>query len=194
MCNIQIRGLKDGSHEFSFPLEKEFFEKFESALILDASLVADIVLEKRRSWMNLNFEINGTVTVPCDRCLDPLSLEIYCSESLPVRESGAAGTGGGRMDNISGDSESQGGLSEDVVLVEPDASELDLSQLLYDYVCINIPLVRRHPNGECNKQMIEKLAKFSAGDKSEIQSSDAKMSNSVDSPFAALKSMLENKK
>ena len=41
----------------------------------------------------------------------------------------------------------------------PDGGELDLSQDVYDYVCISLPLQRVHPEGECNQETTKYLSK-----------------------------------
>lgn len=177
-CKIQIKGLKDGKHDFTFPLDEKFFETFDNSLILKAQLLSTVELEKSKDWMNLSFSINGTVDVPCDRCLDPVTLPVSCSDSLPVRE-------------IRSESDA---FNTDIVAIEPGAEDVDLSQLFYDYVCINIPLVRVHPEGGCNEQMIEKLNQLCGNKKNSGRPEDAvEMIDSVDSPFAALKDLLNNK-
>ncbi len=41
----------------------------------------------------------------------------------------------------------------------PDEDELDLSQDVYDFVCISLPLQRVHPEGECNQETTKYLSK-----------------------------------
>lgn len=41
----------------------------------------------------------------------------------------------------------------------PDGVELDLSQDVYDFVCIALPLQRVHPDGECNEETTKYLSK-----------------------------------
>ena len=41
----------------------------------------------------------------------------------------------------------------------PEGDELDLSQDVYDYVCISLPLQRMHPEGECNQETTKYLSK-----------------------------------
>lgn len=40
----------------------------------------------------------------------------------------------------------------------PDGAELDLSQDVYDYVCISLPLKRVHPDQGCNQDTIGYLS------------------------------------
>ena len=41
----------------------------------------------------------------------------------------------------------------------PESGELDLSQDVYDFVCISLPLQRVHPEGECNQETTKYLSK-----------------------------------
>ena len=41
----------------------------------------------------------------------------------------------------------------------PEGAELDLSQDIYDYICISLPLQRVHPEGECNSETTKYLSK-----------------------------------
>ena len=41
----------------------------------------------------------------------------------------------------------------------PEGGELDLSQDVYDYVCISLPIQRVHPEGECNQETTKYLSK-----------------------------------
>ena len=40
----------------------------------------------------------------------------------------------------------------------PDGAELDLSQDVYDYVCISLPLKRVHPDQGCNQETVGYLS------------------------------------
>ncbi len=41
----------------------------------------------------------------------------------------------------------------------PEGDELDLSQDVYDFICIALPLQRVHPEGECNQETVKFLSK-----------------------------------
>jgi uncharacterized metal-binding protein YceD (DUF177 family) len=71
--------------------------------------------------------------------------------------------------------------------MDPTDGELDLTQFLYDYVCINLPLQKVHNEGECNPEMIAKLKNVSSGVQAKV------VEDNSNSPFSALKQMLEKK-
>ena len=125
---IDLRRLPIGTHQFDIQLDDAFFESLEKSEILRGDVACKATLNLREEDYQLNIAVRGTVFVVCDRCLDPMPLEIEDEqeifsddEELDNRES--------RIDN------------------------LDLSWLVYEIVSINIPIVHSHQAGECNKQM-----------------------------------------
>ena len=110
-----------------------FFESLEKSEILSGSVVCKATLNLREEDYQLNITVHGTVFVVCDRCLDPMPLdiedeqEIFSEDEVVPDETGKTRDGKGNC--------------------------LDLSWLAYEIVSINIPIVHSHQAGECNKQM-----------------------------------------
>ena len=131
---IDLKRLKIGTHEFEVTLDDGFFKNLEKTEVLGGKVEAKIALNLREEDYWLTIAVHGTVFVTCDRCLDPMSLEIDASEtSSPDDEMSA----------------------NESLNDEPKASNdvLDLTWLAYEIVSINIPVVHCHQAGECNKQM-----------------------------------------
>lgn len=168
---IQIKGLQIGKHTYNFPINGAFFRNFENSFILDADLQADVVLEKGSGWMNVGAEVTGDVTVECDRCLDDviLPMDFECSMAVKFAKS------------------VEDGDDDEFIIMDPTDSELDITQFLYDYVCLNLPLQKVHEDGECNQEMMQKLGSVNAaGEKSDEEVA-------ANSPFGALKGLFDNK-
>lgn len=167
---IQVKGLQPGKHEYEFSMDGPFFKQFENSMILDAQLDARVELEKGSGWMNLNCTVEGDVTVECDRCLDELELPVDFEASVAVKTA--------KTDDDPQD--------DGFIILDPTEGELDLTQFLYDYVCINLPLQKVHEEGECNPDMVAKLSQVSYGNQSEEPAAH--------SPFGALKGLLKEEK
>ncbi len=129
---VDLKRLPLGTHLFDFQLDSDFFSSLEKSEILSGEVVAKAVLNLREEDYQLNIAVQGTVFVVCDRCLDPMPLEINASEE--VTDEGLPVTG-------------------DPITHNPSPVTLDLSWLAYEIVSINIPIVHSHQPGECNKQM-----------------------------------------
>ena len=168
---IQIKGLQIGKHEYDFPIDGSFFREFENSQILDADLDAEVVLEKGSGWMNVEADITGYVTVECDRCLDDVELPMDFSCSMAVKFA----------KDLSDDD------GDEFIIMDPADGELDLTQFLYDYVCLNLPLQKVHQDGECNSEMMAKLAGVNSAAGKDV---DEVAQNS---PFGALKGLFDNK-
>ena len=168
---VQIKGLQIGKHQYDFPIDGSFFKNFENSQILDADLDAEVELEKGSGWMNVTAWVSGDVTVECDRCLDDVSLPVDFECSMAVKFAKS-------VEDDDGD---------EFIIMDPADSELDLTQFLYDYVCLNLPLQKVHREGECNKLMMEKLGNVNAHQ----QVSDDDLA--ANSPFGALKGLFDKK-
>ena len=168
---IQIKGLQIGKHYYEFPICGSFFKNFENSQILDADLQAEIELEKGGGWMNVTATVTGDVTVECDRCLDDviLPMDFDCTMAVKFAKS------------LEDDD------ADEFIIMDPTDCELDLSQFLYDYVCLNLPLQKVHEEGECNEQMIAKLGSVNAHSHKDDEELAA------NSPFGALKGLFDKK-
>ena len=125
---INLSRLPIGTHVFEIQLDSDFFASLEKSEILSGDVAAKIVLNLREESYKLNIAVRGTVFVVCDRCLDPMPLDINDEQEIWSEE-------------------------EENDLSSMTTHQLDLSWLAYEIVSINIPLVHSHQAGECNKHM-----------------------------------------
>ena len=78
-CIIPLNGWTEGRKEFQVSVGKEFFEAFDNSEILDANVRIDISVEKSLRVTDVDLELSGTLTVPCDRCLEDLVIPVETS-------------------------------------------------------------------------------------------------------------------
>lgn len=146
---IAYKGLSNGDHKFSWKLDKSFFELIGNTEIISNHLQVNLELEKQERMMILNFTIVGEVTVACDRCLDDLKIPLDRKTVLYVKFG-------------------KEWLEEDEnVLILPETDyELNISDLINEYVTLAIPLKKVHGNDAkgnslCNKEVTDKLRTLS---------------------------------
>ena len=128
---IELSRLPVGTHSFDIQLDNDFFASLEKTEILSGNISAKATLNLREEDYQLNIAVHGTVFVVCDRCLDPMPLDIDDEQEI-----------------FSEDEE-----DEETVHRKSSNRTLDLSWLAYEIVSINIPLVHSHQPGACNPQM-----------------------------------------
>ena len=167
---IPLNGLAAGMTEFSWQAGKEFFDSFENSEILGAHLDADVRVEKSGRYIGVDCDVRGEVTVECDRCLDELDMPIDVEIKLIVK-----------YGNEESSEEPQQGEREVIFIPETDA-EMDMSQIIYDYVCLSLPMQRMHDEGECNPEVMKRY-----GTPGEPEINEEEGAN----PFSALKDMFK---
>ena len=167
---IPLNGLTAGENHFSWQTGKEFFDSFENSEILDAHLDTDVRIEKSGRYIGVDCDVRGEVKVECDRCLDELELPVDVEIMLSVK-----------YGNEESSDEPQEGERE-VLFVPEDSAELDMRQIIYDYVCLSLPMQRVHEDGECNPDTM----KYYGAEVTEISEE-----NEGENPFSALKSLFK---
>ena len=167
---IPLDGLAAGRKEFFWQAGKEFFESFDNSEILDAELVVRASAEKSGRYVGVDCSVEGSVTVECDRCLDDLLMPVDVEILLSVK-----------FGEVESSDEHQEGERE-VIFVPEDNADLDMSQIVYDYVCLSLPMQRCHEDGECNPEVMKRLVAEPSERTDEVASN----------PFAALKELMGN--
>ena len=168
---IPLNGLTTGKREFDWRVGKEFFEAFENSEILGAELVASVMVEKSGRYLGIDCDVTGDVTVECDRCLDDLILPVDVEVRLSVK-----------YGDEEPSEEAHPGEREVIFVPETDA-ELDLSQIIYDYVCLSLPMQRTHELEDCNPEAIKY---YGACEDDSVVESEEEVN-----PFAALKDLFK---
>ena len=139
---IPFVGLKIGTHRYEFNIDKSFFEGVEDTLIEDAHVLIELAFEKKETMMIAEFSLSGTVATPCDRCNDPMEVNIHGDYRIVYK----FGT------EVSED--------ENLIILHPETFELDLSAPIYELLVISLPARKIHPEGECNEEVMDLYNKY----------------------------------
>ena len=170
---ISLNGLAQGRSEFCYRVGEEFFGTYGNSGISDADVAVQVAVEKANGFIGVDCSISGTVTLPCDRCLEPLTLPVDAFAQLSVKFGPEPAEAPLPME----------GEREILYLSDAD-TDLDLSQTVYDYTLLSLPMQKVHAEGECNPETLKYLCREEAA----VEAPEVEMN----SPFAALKAMMEN--
>jgi len=148
---IPFRGLKEGRHDFNFVVDNSFFEQFESSEVKKGVVNVQVELIKHSQFLELQFDINGKITVNCDRCLEPFVTRIIHQAMIYIR------FGEETLEQ-----------SDELLILADSVNEIHLDQLIYEYIHLALPIQRIHPEIEkmsgCNPEMMDKLNALDADD------------------------------
>ena len=145
---IPYVGLKIGIHEFNYQIDGKFFEAFEGSLISECQVHVKLELEKKETLFILNFFIDGTVNVVCDRCSENFDKKIFGDYQCIVKFKDA------RADFTNDDDE--------LIFISREDNFIETADLIYDYINLSLPIQLIHPDKEdgtpgCNPEVLKYL-------------------------------------
>ncbi|MCK9162923.1 MAG: DUF177 domain-containing protein [Bacteroidales bacterium] len=140
--SISFTPLTLGEHRFDFEVDKSLFDNFENEDILGANITLKVNLLKEERMLTLNFQFNGVLNVLCDRCLDPLEINIKGENTLFIK------FGEEYLEE-----------DDDVIVISNKEHKIDLSQHIYEYILLQKPMKCVHEISKCNSDIVERINK-----------------------------------
>lgn len=155
-----------------YHLDRAFFESIEESVITDAEVDLELIIEpvtNLRFQFHLNYE--GTVNVPCDRCLQPLSLDMEVHEGLEIILG----------DHIDDENDEQ-------ITLDVQDPIYDFSWIFYELLALHLPIQRTHDIEDCDPEILKYLVNEQPLDEEEDE--EALVLNPM---FQALKDKMDKK-
>ena len=142
---VQFGSLKEGFHDFKYQLTDEFFALIEQDLIQKGEVSVLLNLERFERHMSCTFTLSGWVKKNCDVCLSNLRYPVECTHNLHVKIT-----------------DKQIEEEPDLISIDSNAYELDLTNHLFDYVVLSLPMKLECKDAinreECDEKVLEMLA------------------------------------
>ena len=131
--------MREDSCRYTYELDDAFFAAIEAPEIQKGHLCVTLDVKKGIGVYHLSFHTEGQVTVPCDRCLDDMEMEVMTDNRLDVK------LGADYRDD------------ETCVTVPEEDGYIDVAWFLYEFIELSLPMQHVHAPGECNPQMMDAL-------------------------------------
>lgn len=147
--DVAFVGLKPGLHDYNYELDDKFFADYHPDFT-NCHAQIKLTLDKNTSFMMLKFEVGGSVDVICDRCGNTVNLNLWDEFNMIVK----------LVENAEEMNETE--EDPDIYYIPRTESHLHLSDWLYEFVTLSIPMQRMCREDEiggpqCNKEVLEKL-------------------------------------
>ena len=151
--DIAFVGLKPGTHEFEYEIDDKFFIDYQEQDFRKCKAQVKLTLDKKAGFMLLKFEVGGKLEAPCDRCGNDLPLELWDEFNIVVKMVDEPGT----MNDQEED--------PDVYYISKGESHLNVSDWIYEFINLSIPMQRMCSEEEiggpyCNKEVLDMLKKL----------------------------------
>ncbi len=140
--DIVFSGLKNGKHEFRFEIDKTFFQLFGTEQeFTEPNLVAEILLEKHTTFLELWIRIFGKVNLTCDISTDHFDHSLENEISVLVKF-------GEEYDDS----------DVDVITIPKTDYAFNAAQLIYENVMLSVPMKKISPDiSEENLRILEQF-------------------------------------
>ena len=147
---IAFVGLKPGIHQFEYQLDEKFFIEKGAEDFTDAHTNVKLSLEKNTGFMLLKFEVGGSAVVTCDRCGNPLKMDLWDEFNMLVK----------LVENPEEMNEQE--EDPDVYYISRTESHLYVGDWIYEFVMLSVPMQRMCSDEEmggpkCNLEVLKKL-------------------------------------
>ena len=163
---IDLAGLGEGATTLGFNLDDAYFKAVGTGDVTGGDVRVELEAVRSGGVFRLAFHVCGTVTVPCDICLDDMEQPVGTDYTLTARI---------------GEEYSE---DDDLITVGKDDPVLDVSWLIYESIALSIPVKHVHTPGKCNPAMIKVLEEHSAARSGEGDAEEA-----VDSRWSELEKL-----
>jgi uncharacterized metal-binding protein YceD (DUF177 family) len=162
---IAFVGLKPGIHEYAYEIRDKFFEAFQQQDFVNCKANVKLTLDKKTGFMLLKFEIGGSLEVTCDRCNNPLPLELWDEFNITVKMVEEEPE---LMNEQEGD--------PDVYYISRNESHMDVANWIYEFINLAIPMQKacsyeKMDGPHCNPAALDVLKK--------LENTDEKTANPI---------------
>lgn len=170
---IDLVSLKNQDYTFTFTVNHHFFQTMQTDLVEKGALTAKVSLRKSDLMIALEFQIDGSLELICDRSLEPFEYPVSLQERLILQF---------------GDREET--LDDELEIIPYQAQSISLAQYLYEYIAMAVPMKKLHPKfaDEEDDDAEVKLIYSSSTDQSDSQQENTQ----ADPRWEALKKLNKN--
>lgn len=166
---LDLKALPKGIHKFKYLLDDDYFESLELEDVKHGKVDMEVIVDKKVRSITITFGFKGEVESVCERCLGRIIVPVENVEMVNVKFG----------EVFEDDYES--------ITIPERIGLFDMKDYFYQLIESALPMFRVHPDGECDKHMIEILERMSAAPTDEKNEIDE-----VDPRWAALKNILNN--
>jgi len=128
--------------KYEFVLDNLYFSHIDGPEVQKGKVTVILTVKKTSHAFELNFQTDGIVWVPCDRCLDDMEQTVSSTDKLMVKFGHEYAEEG---DNL--------------IVIPEEEGEINVAWFMYEFIALSVPMKHVHAPGKCNKAMTSKLSK-----------------------------------
>ena len=125
---IPIIALEDKTYTYTFTGDDSFFDAFEQDWVEKGQFDVKVDLTKSALMIQVQMQITGSIELVCDRSLETFDYPLNVNEKLIYKYS-----------------DHSEDLGDNLFLLDRKEPKLDLSQDIFDFIALEVPMKKLHP-------------------------------------------------
>ncbi|MFD3394701.1 DUF177 domain-containing protein [Aquirufa sp. OSTEICH-129V] len=125
---IPIISLEDKAYQYTFSGDDSFFAAFEQDWVEKGTFNVTVDLMKSALMIQVQLQITGSLELTCDRSLERFDSPIAVNEKLIFKYS-----------------DHNEDMGDNLFLLDRKEPKLDLSQDIFDFIALEVPMKKLHP-------------------------------------------------
>jgi uncharacterized metal-binding protein YceD (DUF177 family) len=125
---IPIISLEDKAYQYTFSGDDTFFAAFEQDWVEKGTFNVTVDLTKSALMIQVQLQITGSIELTCDRSLELFDATLAVNEKLIFKYS-----------------DHNEDLGDNLFLLDRKEPKLDLSQDIFDFIALEVPMKKLHP-------------------------------------------------
>lgn len=152
MCNlnafdIDLKGINGGEIRREYDVGDAFFASVGNGDVRKGNVHVVLSAHKESTCFEFSFHMEGTVTMPCDMCLDDMEYRISTDNTVKVRLACC-------------DNAALADDDGDMITVDDPRGTFNAAWNIYEAIALAVPIRHVHELGKCNPQMLRVLDKY----------------------------------
>ena len=143
---ISHAGLQEGEHVFEYNIRDSFFDVYKNNDVQGAELLVRVLFNKKKTHIEISFDIDGEIALNCDRCLDLFNEKVKIRQSVFIKFKDKG-------------SDDNGSEDENLYVLPENQTEINLAEFIDELIAVNLPMRRIHPKDKdgkptCSQKML----------------------------------------
>jgi uncharacterized metal-binding protein YceD (DUF177 family) len=125
---VNIIGLSNKEHLFDYHIDDAFFTQYGNEVISKGDFEVKVSLNKRETFIEVDFKIKGFTRLVCDLSLDSFDYKMDFDRKVIFKYG-----------------EEPQEISDEIVIITRDQESLDLGQFIYEFILLEVPMKKVKP-------------------------------------------------
>nr|WP_184171713.1 DUF177 domain-containing protein [Rhabdobacter roseus] len=121
--------MEDKQYVYEFESGDAFFEEMQQDIVQNGHFRTHLTLDKSATMIQMNFHIQGSIGLICDRSLEAFDEPIELTQRMILKF---------------GDHDEE--LTEEIEIIRRSTAQINVARYIFDFIVLSLPMKKLHPS------------------------------------------------